>query len=375
LAENAADDVALEDVVVALYRGVLGREPDEEGLRSHLRALRGGEPLSRIVSGFISCDEFAAKRPRVRTQAEIELPDLTRLFSEKYIEKGVDFSIFLADDDADFGLLESVIHTYGYYTAMDVYFAAIDIDKKVTAAIIRGLGATSALEIGCFAGQVLSLLSEEGIEVCGVDRGHLAFVLACNNVRDKIRFGDLLDLDFDRRFDVIAAMDLLEHLNPAKLDLYIERVGALLERNGFVLVNSPMFGRDDIFGEAFHPYLAQWRQAGEGSYWRHIHCDAKGWPLHGHLVWAGATWWERLFQRHGLARDRDIERHLQSTLKGFFNVLAPARRSLFVLRREADAPDLERVKSSLDAALYPVVAAIPQPAPPDRHELTEPRQC
>jgi 2-polyprenyl-3-methyl-5-hydroxy-6-metoxy-1,4-benzoquinol methylase len=93
----------------------------------------------------------------------------------------------------------------------------IDLDKRVTAAIARALGAKSCLELGCFSGPVLSLLEQAGIEVKGVDASQLAFVLACPNVRGRVLFGDLLSLNIDK-YDVVLAMDILARprLRPAR---------------------------------------------------------------------------------------------------------------------------------------------------------------
>lgn len=349
--------VVHSDVVSALYLGILGRPADKGGFNSYLDALQRGIPLSDIIREMIASDEFQAHQQPALANSVV-LPDLTKLNPEKYLRTEADSSIFKAFSDDDFRLMESLIVKNRYYDGFGVWSPEIDLDKRVTAAIVKGLGARNCIELGCFTGPVLSLLAEQGIDVCGVEISHLAFLLAHANVREKIRFGDMLDLNFDRTFDLFLGMDILEHLNPLDLDLYIARMAQLVKANGFAYINSPMFGKDDVFGTVFETYLPEWQQAGEDVFWRHMHCDAKGWPMHGHLVWASPKWWERTFLKHGLVRDRNIERSIHALLEPFFEKMAPARRSFFVLKHSDFNPDIESTCRNLSLSISPVVAGI-----------------
>lgn len=344
------------DVVSALYLGILGRPADKGGFESYLGALQRGVPLSDIIREMIASDEF--KSHHQPSLANSVLPDLTKLYPEKYVRTEANSSIFKVSSDDDFRLMETLIVKNRYYDSLGVWAPEIDLDKRVTAAIVRGLGARNCIELGCFTGPVLSLLAEQGIDVCGVEISHLAFLLAHANVREKIRFGDLLDLDFDRTYDLFLGMDILEHLNPLNLDRYIARMAQLIKQNGFAYINSPMFGIDDVFGTVFEAYLPEWQQAGEDVFWRYMHCDAKGWPMHGHLVWASPKWWESTFLKHGLVRDRNIERAIHALLKPFFEKTAPARRSFFVLKHSDFNPDIESTRSNLNSSISPVVVGI-----------------
>lgn len=347
--------LAYDDIVRELYLGLLERPADDRGFESYLDALLRGARLSDVIRSVIASDEFRSCRDFMLTSS-VSLPDLTIIYPEKYIRKGPDSSIFAVSSDDDFKLIESLIVKHRYYDSLGVWAPKIDLDKRVTAAIVRGLGAQSCLELGCFTGSVLSLLAEQGVEVCGVEVSHLAFLLAHANIHEKIRFGNLTDLHFDVTYDMFLAMDILEHLNPLHIDRYISRISQLIKRDGIVYINSPMFGTDDVFGTAFEAYLSEWQHAGEGDFWRYMHCDAKGWPMHGHLVWASPKWWENAFLKHRLVRDRNIERILHRLLERFFDRAAPARRSFFVLRHSDFEPHLESVRRNLSAAILPVVA-------------------
>lgn len=357
-AEAAAVRFDPEAVMEALYQGLLGRPADDGGMKGYVGALRQGYPLAKIVEEILGSAEFKARHPSGEPQAAaplLELPDLTRLHPENYIRREGDAAIFWAKSDDDFRLIETLITNYRYYDSLGVWNPAIDLDKWVTAAIVEGLGASNCIELGCFSGPVLSLLADRGIDVCGIEVSHLAFVLAYSNIYQYLCFGSLLNQTLGRQFDVFLGMDILEHLSPLDLDAYIDEIARLVKPNGFAYINSPMFGADDMFGTVFEQYLPEWREAGEEHYWRHMHCDARGWPMHGHLVWASPQWWERAFLKRGLVRDRRIEREIHSLLEGFFERNAPARRSFFVLGHADSERDVEpicdRLRHTIGAAL------------------------
>jgi 2-polyprenyl-3-methyl-5-hydroxy-6-metoxy-1,4-benzoquinol methylase len=352
---DLACQVSAEDIVKALYVGILRRPADESGLETYTAAVRGGVPLSEVINAIMSSNEFKEKNS---FKFEITLPDLTQLYPEKYIRKDQNSSILCCLTNEDLRFIESLIVKYRYYDSFGVWSPEVDTDKRVTAAIIKGLGAKSCIELGCFTGPVLSLLLNQGISVCGVEISHLAFVLAYSNIYPYMRYGNLIDLSFNEKFDAFLAMDILEHVNPLDLGRYVERISKLIHDEGFAYINSPMFGVDDIFGTVFDQYLPEWKDAPEDHFWRVMHCDAKGWPMHGHLVWASPRWWEQLFLSHGLVRDREIEIHIHGCLRSFFDNVAPARRSLFVLRHRDFTPSHETIYRQLDCELIPIVAGL-----------------
>lgn len=56
--------IKYRNVVDELYRGLLGREADADGRAHHLNLLRSGVPLSQLISGLVSSDEFRQKNPK-----------------------------------------------------------------------------------------------------------------------------------------------------------------------------------------------------------------------------------------------------------------------------------------------------------------------
>lgn len=356
--EHGAPRVAIEciEIVESLYKGILGRAADQSGLNAYTNALRNGKQLSEVITSILSSDEYKA-RHKTDFDIPITLPDLTGIYPEKYVRYDNNSTIFEASRDEDLRLMESLIVENRYYDSLGVWNPKIDLDKRVTAAIVEGLGARSCLELGCYSGPVLSVLANKGIDVSGIEVSHLALVLAYPNVHRKILFGNFLEVDIARKYDVFLGMDILEHLSPLDLDRYVERIGSIIQHEGFVYINSPMFGEDEIFGTVFQRYLPQWQSASELSYWRHFHCDSKGWPMHGHLVWASPKWWEQLFLKHGLVRDKTVESCIHGCLNSFFTTQAPARRSLFVLRHADFSPDHDAVCRHLQETIEQVVGA------------------
>jgi len=343
-----------EEIVEALYRALLGREPDPPGLAGKLHALRSATTLENVVREMTSSAEFSARILRELVPAT-QLPNLISIMPDRYQPAtSKKPCVYLAHSDAAVDDMERLIRQHRYYDRFDVWSPVIDLDKETIAAVVRGLGARNCFEFGCFTGPVLSLLAQSGITVAGCDVSHYAFTFAYPNIRGAMLYGDLLELEIDRRFDVIVCMDVLEHLSPLRLDNYIARLASMLESNGRIYLNSPMWGSDDVFGIAAEPNLDEWCSVGDSSFWREWPCDEAGWPEHGHLIWASPSWWTAKFAAHGLQRDIAAERAIHYRLGPFFNDHAPGRRSLFVLYGRDGQPSSAADTVRLDAALTAV---------------------
>jgi SAM-dependent methyltransferase len=332
---------------------MLDREPDLAGLADHLNLLNDGK-LLEVIRGFVGSPEFRARFVRSLVPVS-RLPDLKVLLADHYETQwvaGAPATVYVAGTDEEVALMSSLIERHRYYDRFGVWSPVIDRDKEISAALVRGLGAQSCFELGCFTGAVISLLAAAGLRVVGAEMSHLAFAFAYPNVRDNMIFGDLLALDLKQRFDVVLCMDVLEHVSPLHLDAYIEKLASLVDDDGYLYLNAPMWGHDRIFGVFEEPYLKEWLEVGAASYWRHWPCDHSGWPIHGHLVWANADWWEEKFRHHGLVRDEVIEQTIQLDLARFFEQ-AVGRRCLFVLRR----PESRRASTAMAAKVHRALAS------------------
>jgi 2-polyprenyl-3-methyl-5-hydroxy-6-metoxy-1,4-benzoquinol methylase len=72
----------------------------------------------------------------------------------------------------------------------------------------------AVLEIGCSTGTVRQCLHELGLDVTGLDISQSAIARAHPSIRDRIRLGDLLNVELRQTYDVVFGFDVFEHLNP-----------------------------------------------------------------------------------------------------------------------------------------------------------------
>src|SRR5579862_7776953 len=343
-------------VVEELYQGILKRAPDPNG-RTHWRnALENGRPIREAINHLLDSEEFRGLRGRAIKQSE--LPDIRTALPRPYVtQTGLDslvHHVLHIEDDSEFDLFERLIVEHRFYDSYGGWGYTIDLDKRVTAAMAKGLGAKTCLDIGCSNGPVISLLAREGVDVTGIDMSHLAFAMAYPAVRNRMLYGDLLSVELERSFDVVIAMDFFEHTNPLKLGSYLTRAASLVGRDGYMIVNGPMFGMDRVFGQPFPLFLEPWTHEPRDTFWRHIPCYENGWPVDGHLIWASVGFWEKQFADKGLIRDIEIETALQGALSGFFAEYAPGRKMLFVLR----SPDNQRRPKDVAASVCGSVLAV-----------------
>ena len=210
-------------VVEALFEGARGRLINRAKLAGRVPELENGNSLLQMIADVVSSPECKEHQKRKNDQLEVTLPDLTQMHSERYSSLSAEKKVFHAYDNAGIELMESLIVRYRYYERLGIWRPTVDLDKRVTAAIIEGMGARSCIELGCFSGAVLGLLAAQGIDICGVEVSHRAFLLADNCTYEQIRFGNLVDQHFDRQFDAFLRMDILEHLSPLTLSIYINK--------------------------------------------------------------------------------------------------------------------------------------------------------
>lgn len=99
-------------------------------------------------------------------------------------------------------------------------------------------GSRSLLEIGCGTGQFLELAQQSGFDVSGVELNadHVAEARRRTS-GSPILCADFMTESFDRRFDVVAMLDLIEHL-PDPLAA-LRRSYDLLTPGGYVVVYTP----------------------------------------------------------------------------------------------------------------------------------------
>jgi SAM-dependent methyltransferase len=327
-----------EQLVAALYRKHLGREPDEDGFRRHTSALAAGVGRADLVGSVVTSEEginFALKRV-------LPLQDLTKLRPEAFVEAQIHGTTqqvlcYRATCAEDLDWMEGQILENEFYDVPGVWTLEMDEDKQRLGSLIRQLEPATVLEIGCSSGTVLECLAGYGIAGVGVDISSDALARAAASIRDNLRCGDLLDLPFDQEFDVVYGLDVFEHLNPNRMNAYLSRIAALVRPGGYVFANIPAFGDDEQFGMVLDMYLDEWVQsATRRELFDLLQVDRKGYPLHGHLGWAHTSWWVSQFESAGLTRVPGIEAALHSQFDEVFLQLTPSRVPFYVFARAED---------------------------------------
>src|SRR5437763_13439931 len=132
-----------EQIVTALYRALLGREPDPEGLAIYVEHLVSERAMEVGLRGLLVSAEFRSRMLGALLPVA-ELPDLTRSMPGRYQQasiNGASMVVYRAEADDDVALMQSLIQQHRYYDRFDVWSPIIDLDKEVTAAIAVGLGA------------------------------------------------------------------------------------------------------------------------------------------------------------------------------------------------------------------------------------------
>jgi SAM-dependent methyltransferase len=326
-----------EEFLRHAYRRLLLREPDPGGRHSYGRLLARGQSRAHVLRALVVSDEHVNRV----AAAVYDLPDLTKVRPEAYEylpdRSGAAVLTFHASDPADFDWMERAILDNGYYDKPGVWGSEVNLDKRVMAEMVACLQPRRVLDFGCASGAVLLALDDLGIRGDGVEISGAAVGRAERRVRSRIYVGDLLDVELDRRYDVVFGLDIYEHLNPNRLDSYLARVAKLVTPGGFAFCNIPAFGEDEVFGSVFPRALPVWDEAAEqGCIFTHLPVDEEGYPHHGHLVWAESSWWVERWERVGLRRERELEAALHHRYGAHLERTAPARRSFFVFSRDRD---------------------------------------
>ncbi len=294
----------------------------------------------------------------------------------------------MTGDTPDYGGLYSS-HCQGDFYGADYYKPpASDIesaiiyddneDKRVTAAMLTAaFGPQRALEAGCATGLLVKALCGSGVDAWGFDFSRWCVENAHPAVKDRVVWGNILDLGkyaIGPAHDLVLTLDILEHLPPDKVPAALANLTALMAPGAIAFAVIPAYG-PNAFGPELYPLKYEgWKcDAAAGRPFRNIPLDDRGRPHLGHLTHAAVDWWEKTMEAAGLERLGEVERLLHQR---FDDRLEFARRSFFVFawtgekgegrRDSAGAPAfLGRLKLTADPVrkigkrLLERVAAVP----------------
>ena len=188
----------------------------------------------------------------------------------------------------------------------------------------RTFPARTALDVGCATGFVVEALRELGVDAEGVDISQYAIDHAAKGAVGHVRQGDLRHgLPFaDHSFELITALETLEHLDPVDVPAAIGEIARVASR--WVLCTIPSFGpnRNGPGGwfqvKARDDRVAYYESLGPAYTgpipYEDIYRDATGQPIEGHLTMASFEWWTDRFAEAGLVRCDATERRVHPEL-------------------------------------------------------------
>ena len=194
-------------------------------------------------------------------------------------------------------------------------------DKRLTAAFLALVfGPQRALEAGCALGLLVKALRGRGVEAEGFDFSRWCVENVHPDVKAWVRWGDVLDLARpERLYDLVLALDILEHVPPASVPLMLANLAGSLEPGGVLFTVVPAYGPNGFGPELYPLQYEEWRRdAAAGIPFRNIPLDDRGRPHLGHLTHATIPWWETAFRKAGLRRLGPVERALHERFDSAF---------------------------------------------------------
>ena len=269
-----------EEIVAAAYRGILGREPDANGLHQYAAALRAGKDVTWLLDAFLRSDEFRAKARTIDQaypidgapplEIELELADkdkrtLWRHVSEVWTRLG--------GEDPYWSVLSAERWRRDAMTKADAiadfYATGEHAVSRVDQWLARNGLALSAegvcAEFGCGVGRVTEWLARRFrlVRAFDISETHLAAArerlsaLGMSNVEWVLVRGQE-DLRHLEETDFFYSIIVLQHNPPPLIADVLDGALAGLQTNGLAFFQVPTYAKGYRFGvDAYLEGLAE----------------------------------------------------------------------------------------------------------------------
>jgi len=140
------------------------------------------------------------------------------------------------------------------YSPYDLSFYRQPGPKHLESLIIqitKDIGAKRVLDVGAGSGWLVKALRKNNINAYGCDNSKLAIK------KNLVVWANATKLPFEpKKFNLITAISLIEHLTPAKADKFLAEVKRTLKPRGFLFLVTPNFASPLklIQGKKWHGY-------------------------------------------------------------------------------------------------------------------------
>jgi len=108
---------------------------------------------------------------------------------------------------------------------------------------------SSVLEVGCGVGYLTYIIKMKVKNTFGVDISRKAIKIAKANFGSNYKVADIIKLKTKKKYDLIIAADLIEHLENPKL--LVKKMRGLLNEKGIIFVTTP--------NKSFYPKCSLWK--------------------------------------------------------------------------------------------------------------------
>lgn len=136
-----------------------------------------------------------------------------------------------------------------------VYKEFVEMLRRDLADRGKTLRGKTVLDVGCFTGEFLGLMRNEGCKIIGLELQKDAVKIANKKLHGKVFAVDVMSNKFPHQhFDIVTLLGIIEHVtDPLKL---IERSLHLLKKGGVLMIQTPNSGSlpASLMGKYWPPY-------------------------------------------------------------------------------------------------------------------------
>ena len=118
------------------------------------------------------------------------------------------------------------------------YLRVAMVCDAITAIQNNSISVESCLDIGCNGGYYSAIFGDIGAKVDAVDP-HLCYESVISHQNVVYHKVDFLEWDSDKKYDVILAFEVYEHIPPENREKFIEKIRHSLNRGGIILFSGP----------------------------------------------------------------------------------------------------------------------------------------